>query len=115
MAFTVLTQARKRTIESQHAEITLANTPSPTLLHTPQLKYLIKSVNEVWCNSQSVIHSYPQPNYSVGFKRKAFTKEQLDKIALIISDFTAEDQSLFIATSKIYFPFFLFNVSAKAL
>lgn len=42
-------------------------------LHTPKLDYMIESVNEVWSNCQPIISNYPQPDYSVGFKRKAFT------------------------------------------
>lgn len=72
-------------------------------LHTPQLPYLIESVNERWGNSQPIIHSCPKPTYSVGFKRQAFTEEQLDTIAPIVGDFIGEDQSLFMATSETYF------------
>lgn len=44
-------------------------------LRTPQLQYLIESVDEVWCNSQPIIHSYPQPSHSVDFRREAFTEK----------------------------------------
>lgn len=83
--------------------------------HTPQFQYLIESVNERWGNSQPIIHSYPKPTYSVGFKRQAFTEEQLDTIAPIVGDFIGEDQSLFMATSEIYFPFFTCEVTTKSL
>lgn len=84
-------------------------------LHTPQFQCLIESVNETWGNSQPIIHSYPKPTYSVGFRREAFTEEQLDIIAPIVGDFIGEDQSLFMATSEIYFPFFTCEVSTKGL
>jgi hypothetical protein len=41
----------------------------------------------------------------VGFKREAFTKEQLDKLAPFIGDFITGDQSFFMATYYMYFPF----------
>jgi hypothetical protein len=34
----------------------------------------------------------PQPDYSVGFKREAFTKVQLEKLAPFIGDFIVGDQ-----------------------
>lgn len=71
----------------------------------PKLECLIESVNEVWSNSEPVTTNRPQPDYSVGFKRKAFTEEELDKIAPVIGDFIAGDQSIFMATSEMYFPF----------
>lgn len=57
----------------------------------------------------------PQPDYSIAFKREAFTDEQLSKIDPIIGDFIAGDQSLVMATSEMYFPFFACEVSAGAL
>jgi hypothetical protein len=74
-------------------------------LRNPKLEYLIESVNELWSNAQSIIHSRPQPDYAVGFKRMAFTEEQLTKIAPVIGDFLAGDQSIFMGTSEMYFPF----------
>lgn len=71
----------------------------------PELDSLIESVNEVWSNCQPVTNNRPQPDYSVGFKRKAFSEEQLNKMAPIIGDFIAGDQSLIMATSEMHFPF----------
>ena len=48
------------------------------------LKCLIESVNEGWNNSIPVLGPRPQPDYAVGFKRTAFTEDQLSKIKPIL-------------------------------
>lgn len=80
----------------------------------PKLEYLIESANEVWSNSQPLTNNRPQPDYSVGFKRMAFTEEQLNKIAPVVGDFIAGDQSLFMATSEMHFPFLTCEVKCGA-
>lgn len=45
------------------------------------LKILTESVNEGWNNSILITTSRPQPDYSVGFDRKAFSDKQLDNLA----------------------------------
>ncbi|KAF2475604.1 uncharacterized protein BDR25DRAFT_310951 [Lindgomyces ingoldianus] len=42
------------------------------------------------------------------FKQEAFTNEQLDKLAPFISNFISGDQSFFMATYYMYFPFLTF-------
>lgn len=43
-------------------------------------QYLIDSVNGDWNNPIPVRKTRPQPDYSVGFRRSAFTDDQLKKI-----------------------------------
>lgn len=74
-------------------------------LWTENLKHLIESVNEGWNNSIPLTPTRPQPDYSVGFRRKAFSNSQLSKLSPFIGDFIAGDQSLFMATYYMYFPF----------
>ncbi|KAK4655838.1 hypothetical protein QC762_0054250 [Podospora pseudocomata] len=62
------------------------------------LNILTESVNEGWNSSISFTNTRPQPDYSVGFKRNAFTKDQLAKLSPFISNFIAGDQSFFMAT-----------------
>lgn len=47
----------------------------------------------------------------MGFRREAFTDNQLDKLSPFISDFIARDQSFFIATYYMYFPFLTSKVN----
>ncbi|KAK3340983.1 hypothetical protein B0H65DRAFT_474215 [Neurospora tetraspora] len=68
-------------------------------------KCLVESVNEGWNNSIPLTSTRPQPDYSVGFKRDAFTKDQLDKLSPFIGDVATGDQSFFMATYYMYFPF----------
>ncbi|KAL8295050.1 hypothetical protein RB601_003562 [Gaeumannomyces tritici] len=70
-----------------------------------QLECLIESVNEGWNNSMPLTGSRPQPDYSVGFRREAFTDDQLAKLSPFVGDFIFGDQSLFMATYYMYFPF----------
>jgi hypothetical protein len=76
-----------------------------TIYGATNLQCLIKSVNEGWNNSISLTGTRPQPDYSVGFKREAFTKDQLNKLLPFIGNFLADDQSFFMATYYMYFAF----------
>jgi len=78
------------------------------------LKHLIESVNEGWNNSIRLTSTRPQPDYSVGFKRDAFTEDQLAKLSPFINDFIAGDQSFFMATYYMYFPFLTCEVKCGA-
>lgn len=69
------------------------------------LENLVESVNEGWNNSIPLTGTRPQPDYSVGFRREAFTDDQLAKLSPFIGDFIADDLSLFMATYYMYFPF----------
>lgn len=83
-------------------------------LRTRSLRYLVESVNEGWNNSVPLTVPCPQPDYSVGFKREAFSDEQLAKLSSFIGDSIAGDQSFFMATSYMYFPFLTCEVKCGA-
>jgi mRNA-degrading endonuclease YafQ of YafQ-DinJ toxin-antitoxin module len=78
------------------------------------IECLVEAVNKSWNNSIPVTKPCPQPNYLVGFNRDAFTEAQLKKLAPFIGDFTAGDQSYFIATYYMYFPFLACEVKYGA-
>jgi hypothetical protein len=78
------------------------------------LECLVEAVNEGWNNSMPVTKTRPQPDYSVGFKREAFTEEQREKLAPFIGNFVAGDQSFFMATYYMYFPFLTCEVKCGA-
>jgi hypothetical protein len=78
------------------------------------LDILTESVNEGWNNSIPLTSPRPQPDYSVGFRRDAFTGDQLAKLSPLIGDFIAGDQSLFMATYYMYFPFLTCEVKCGA-
>ncbi|KAK1749540.1 hypothetical protein QBC47DRAFT_395632 [Echria macrotheca] len=89
-------------------DITSLIVPSAEILCTygaSHLKRLTESVNEGWNNSIPLTGTRPQPDYSVGFRRSAFTDDQLTKLSPFIGDFIAGDRSLFLATYYMYFPF----------
>ncbi|KAG9234155.1 hypothetical protein BJ875DRAFT_504907 [Amylocarpus encephaloides] len=54
----------------------------------------------------------PQPDYAVGFKRTAFTEDQLIKIQPFIGGFS--EMSLFMSTYYMYFPFLTCEVKCGA-
>jgi hypothetical protein len=86
--------------------ISLLIVPSAEILSTYGAKYLeilIESTNEGWNNSIPVTKPRPQPDYSVRFRREAFTEDQLNKLQPFIGEFT--DTSFFMATYYMYFPF----------
>lgn len=77
-----------------------------------ELDHLIEAVNEAWMGSISVQGPKPQPDYSVGFKRSAFTDEQLNKLDPLIG--SVYDTSFFVATYRMYFPFLTCEVKCGA-
>ncbi|KAE9964414.1 hypothetical protein BLS_008385 [Venturia inaequalis] len=98
-------------------DISLLVVPSAETLATygaDHLNILIESTNEGWNNSLPLTGTRPQPDFSVGFKREAFTKEQLDKLAPFIGNFISGDQSYFMATYYMYFPFLTCEVKCGA-
>ena len=76
------------------------------------LRCLIESVNEGWNNSIPLTTTRPQPDYTVGFRREAFTEEQLGKLQPFVGELT--DQSFFMATYYLYFPFLTCEVKCGA-
>jgi len=98
-------------------DISLLIVPSAEILATygaEHLDILIDSTNEGWNNSIPLTGTRPQPDYSVGFKREAFTKDQLNKLSPFIGDFIVGDQSFFMATYYMYFPFLTCEVKCGA-
>ncbi|KAK2599075.1 hypothetical protein QQS21_005481 [Conoideocrella luteorostrata] len=75
---------------------------------------LVESVNEGWNNSVPVTSTRPQPDYSVGFAREAFSQDQLARLSPFIGDFISGDQSYFMATYYMYFPFLTCEVKCGA-
>ncbi|CAG9953278.1 unnamed protein product [Clonostachys rosea f. rosea IK726] len=78
------------------------------------LDVLVESVNEGWNNSIPLAGARPQPDYSVGFRREAFTDQQLAKLSPFLGDFLAGDQSFFMGTYYLYFPFLTCEVKCGA-
>jgi hypothetical protein len=76
-----------------------------TTFGAQELDILIETMNEGWNNSIPLTATRPQPDYSVGFRRSAFTAEQVEKLSPFIGNFLAGDQSFFMATYLVYFPF----------
>jgi hypothetical protein len=76
------------------------------------LQCLIESTNEGWNNSIPVTSKRPQPDYSVGFRREAFTEDQLNRLQPFVGELT--DTSYFMATYYMYFPFLTCEVKCGA-
>lgn len=76
------------------------------------LQVLIESVNAGWNNAIPLTTPRPQPDYSVGFKREAFTEDQLNRIQPFVGELT--DTSFFMSTYYMYFPFFTCEVKCDA-
>lgn len=76
------------------------------------LEHLIEGVNEAWLGNIPIEGPRPQPDYFVGFRRSAFTKEQLKKIDPLIG--SGFETSFYIANYRTYFPFFTCEVKCGA-
>ena len=81
-------------------------------LGATHLEHLIEGVNESWIGNIAVEGPLPKPDYSVGFRRSAFTDEQLKKLDPLIG--SVFENSLFAATYRMYFPFFTCEVKCGA-
>lgn len=81
-------------------------------LGATHLEHLIEAVNESWMGSIPVEGPKPQPDYSVGFRRSAFTDEQLKKVDPLIG--SVYETSFFVATYQMYFPFLTCEVKCGA-
>lgn len=81
--------------------------PSAEMLahHNADLTILKESVGEEWDNAIPITGTRPKPGYSVGFQRKAFTGEQHSRLSQCIGNLVSGDQSVFMATRSMYFPF----------
>ncbi|EQK99331.1 hypothetical protein OCS_04953 [Ophiocordyceps sinensis CO18] len=98
-------------------DVTRLIVPSAESLATfgaKHLDILIESVNEGWNNSIPLTATRPQPDYSVGFRREAFIDDQLAKLSLFIGDFIIGDQSFFMGTYYMHFPFLTCEVKCGA-
>jgi hypothetical protein len=87
-------------------DITRLIVPSAEALATygaEHLEILVESVKEGWNNAIPFTKTRPQPDYSVGFGREAFTEDQLKKLGPFVGDLS--DTSFFMATYYMYFPF----------
>ncbi|KAL8702789.1 MAG: hypothetical protein Q9201_004044 [Fulgogasparrea decipioides] len=78
------------------------------------LEILIETINEGWNNSRPFIGTRPQPDYSVGFRREAFTEDQLHKLEGLVGDVIAGDMSFYMATYFMYLPFLTCEVKCGA-
>lgn len=78
------------------------------------LKALNESVNEGWNSAISFYGPRPQPDYSVGFGRSAFTNNQLEKLTPFVGEVTDSFTSYFMATWQMYLPFLTCEVKCGA-
>lgn len=87
--------------------------PSPEELArrgATHLKHLIENVNERWIKSIPLVNGPPpQPNFSVGLKSTAFTRDQLQKLGPYVGDW--QTTSRLAATDEMYFPFLTSEVT----
>ncbi|KAK0609357.1 hypothetical protein B0T17DRAFT_546873 [Bombardia bombarda] len=75
---------------------------------------ITESVNEGWDGSIPLFGPCPQPDFSVGFKRGAFNRSQLARLSPFHGDFMGRNQSHFMATRYMYFPFLTCEVKCGA-
>ena len=91
--------------------------PSAQTLSTygaAHLDHLMESVNEGWNSSIPYYGPRPQPDYSVGFGRSAFTEDRLEKLKPFVGEITDTFTSHFMATWQMYFPFLTCEVKCGA-
>jgi hypothetical protein len=98
-------------------DITRLIVPSAETLATygaTHLYRLTESVNEGWNSAIPFYGPRPQPDYSVGFGRPAFTEDRLEKLKPFVGEVTDTFTSHFMATWQMYFPFLTCEVKCGA-
>lgn len=100
-------------------DIGLLVVPSAQTLATygaTHLNHLYETTNEGWNSIFSFpLHkTRPQPDFSVGFGRSAFTQEQLDKLKPFVGEPGSKVITYFMATTRMYFPFLTCEVKCGA-
>jgi hypothetical protein len=87
-------------------DITPLMMPSAEVLHAfgaAHLKHLTEDVNASWYKCIPLVKGpIPQPDYFVGFKDSAFSRDQLRKLEPFVGDFQLTH---FMATEWVHFPF----------
>jgi hypothetical protein len=78
------------------------------------LQHLAESLSEGWDSAVPVYGPCPEPDYSVGFERSAFTDFQLEKLKPFVGELTHTYTSYFMGTWRMYFPFFTCEVKCGA-
>ena len=78
------------------------------------LNHLYETVNEGWTSMAEYEGTLPQPDYSVGFERSAFTWEQLDKLKPWVGELGSKLTTYFMTTTRMYFPFLTCEVKCGA-
>ena len=87
--------------------------PNPQLkVGATHLEHVIEGVNETWTGNIAVEGPLSKPDYSVGFRRSAFSDDRLKKLDKLIGSIF--DTSLFVATCQMYFPFLTCEVKCGA-
>jgi hypothetical protein len=79
-----------------------------TLSANRDLDVAIESVNEGWNSSNPITKPRPQPDYAVGFRRSAFSEDQLQKLQPFLGE--PSSSSYFMGTYYMHFPFFTCEV-----
>ncbi|KAL8856219.1 MAG: hypothetical protein Q9178_007184 [Gyalolechia marmorata] len=100
-------------------DIGLLIVPSTQTLATygaTHLNHLYETTNEGWNSVFSFpLHkTRPQPDFSVGFGRSAFTQEQLNKLKPFVGEPGSKVTTYFMAPTRIYFPFLTCEVKCGA-
>ncbi len=92
--------------------------PSAEKLATLGQKHLLmlaECVEETWHNAVPLDGKRPQPDYAVGFQPEAFTAGQLAKLEPLLGEYVYGEQSLFLATDFLFFPFLTCEVNNTGL
>ena len=79
--------------------------PSGETLHAfgvEQLAHLTDHVNKKWYGCVPIVSPAPQPDFSIGFNKSAFSQSQLEKLGPFIKGWK---YTPFLSTTSIYFPF----------
>lgn len=100
-------------------DIGLLIVPSAQTLATygaTHLNHLYETTNEGWNSVFSFpLHkTRPQPDFSVGFGRSAFTQEQRNKLKPFVGEPGSKVITYFMATTRMYFPFLTCEVKCGA-
>lgn len=109
MAFKNLRNRNEARVTQDISRLIVPSAETLALDHK-RLSALIESVKEEWDSSIPLTDTHPQPDYAVGFRQEAFEEDQLAKLAPFTGNYMTRDQSFFLGTYYMYFPFVAYEM-----
>ncbi|USP78430.1 hypothetical protein yc1106_05704 [Curvularia clavata] len=89
-------------------DITMLLVPSAEILtirRPREERIFVETTDELWTDMIPILHPRPRPLYGVGFRKKAFSEDQIKRLEQFVGSVGCRYESYFKTTFLMYFPF----------